>query len=237
MHFAFVISALTIGFMGSFHCIGMCGPIALTLPVAHLSGYKKLLGILLYNIGRVLTYGIIGLCFGWIGKEINFFGWQQVLSIALGLLMLFYCLNQIRPVYTSKKLLLVQYWQKYIAPFYLKLLRSTSFYATTLIGLLNGILPCGLVYIAIAGSITAANPFEGGLFMMLFGIGTIPSMFFLSLFGSFASIKMRNIIKVSSPIVIGCVGLLMILRGLNLNIPYLSPKMQENKVQCCQRDL
>src|SRR5690606_35393821 len=99
MHLAFVISALTIGFMGSFHCIGMCGPIALTLPVAHLSGYKKLLGILLYNIGRIVTYGIIGLCFGWIGKEINFFGWQQVLSIALGLLMLFYCLNQIRPVY------------------------------------------------------------------------------------------------------------------------------------------
>lgn len=84
----FLIAALSLGFLGSFHCIGMCGPIALALPLDRVSMFKKVAGGITYNLGRVFTYGILGLLFGLLGKGFVIGGYQQVLSIALGVIIL-----------------------------------------------------------------------------------------------------------------------------------------------------
>jgi sulfite exporter TauE/SafE len=230
---AFILGAITIGFMGSFHCIGMCGPIAMSLPVIHLEGWKRYLGILLYNTGRVLTYSFIGGMLGWIGSRFVLFGWQQLLSLIIGILMIGYCCMLVFRINKLKFFNLSAYWHKLVAPFFIKVMNSKNMATPLLLGLLNGLLPCGLVYIAVAGSVTAGSVQYGALFMFLFGIGTIPAMFAVSIIGHFASVKFRNGIKKISPVIVGCMGLLLVLRGMNLNIPYLSPQVQNEQVQCC----
>jgi sulfite exporter TauE/SafE len=106
-----------------------------------------------------------------------------------------------------------------------KLLSSSSPLNLILIGLLNGLLPCGLVYAAIGGSIATGNVIEGAFFMMAFGIGTLPMMFTAVLLSNFISINFRNKIRKIIPIFIILMGCLFILRGLNLGVPYLSPKI------------
>src|SRR4051812_6383152 len=85
---AFFLVAISLGFLGSFHCVGMCGPIALALPVHHRTPYIKHLLILLYNSGRILTYSLLGLFAGLLGKSLSVFGFQQALSIFVGLSIL-----------------------------------------------------------------------------------------------------------------------------------------------------
>jgi uncharacterized protein len=81
-------TALLLGLLGSFHCVGMCGPIAFMLPVSRDNKLKKIFQIFLYHIGRLLAYSTIGLAFGVVGKSLNLFGFQQQLSIFIGALMI-----------------------------------------------------------------------------------------------------------------------------------------------------
>ena len=81
-------SALIFGLLGSFHCVGMCGPIAFMLPIDRTNSYKKIIQIFTYHLGRILAYSLIGLFFGLVGKSLYIFGIQQQLSIAIGVLMI-----------------------------------------------------------------------------------------------------------------------------------------------------
>lgn len=229
---AFIIAALSIGFLGSFHCIGMCGAIALSLPVQHLEGWKKYIGIMLYNVGRVLTYSLLGALFGWLGSRFALFGWQQIVSVILGIAMLFiaimYLLQQ--KMHNSW---IDKVWNQRLIKIIAPLFQSKSLGMPMLIGLLNGLLPCGLVYMAITGATATSDPILGAIFMGSFGLGTLPAMILFAITGQFVAVKYRNGIKKISPIIIGCMGLLLLLRGLDLNIPYISPSMVEEKVECC----
>lgn len=235
MTWVIFISALSIGFVGSFHCIGMCGPLALALPVQHLSGIRKAIGILLYNSGRVCTYAVLGAIFGWLGSRFSMFGWQQGLSIGLGILLIISFIAAIM----HKKLLigtkLGKYWNKYIIAALTPLFKIRSMRMLFVIGLLNGLLPCGLVYMAIAGAIATDTTINGAIFMAAFGLGTLPSMMVVCFSQNLISLNVRNKIRSATPYIIGCMGLLLILRGMNLNIPYVSPKMEEQKVSCCHK--
>ena len=82
------LSGLALGFLGSLHCIGMCGPIALALPSQSKSKLSFYSGRLLYNLGRVITYSIMGLIIGLIGQKINLAGYQQIISVILGIAIL-----------------------------------------------------------------------------------------------------------------------------------------------------
>ncbi len=227
-------TALTIGALGSFHCVGMCGPIALALPIQPKSGSSKFLGGLTYNLGRIFTYAIFGAIFGSIGKGFTFFGTQQYLSIALGILILlsvlipFGILNKINPnSYISRFIGQLKGGMR-------KFLMQRSYKSLLTIGLLNGLLPCGLVYIGIAGAIGTGNPLNGAIFMALFGLGTLPIMFGVTLLGNLISIKIRTLVRKSFPVIVACIGILFIVRGLNFGIPYLSPKAENDQViECC----
>lgn len=232
-----MLSALALGFLGSFHCIGMCGPIVLALPSHQQHRYVKVFSSLLYNVGRVITYGILGLIFGLLGEGIYLGGLQQIVSIATGTIIILVILFPYILPSKMKQFSLMNYpWFKNI---FSRLFKSESYVAYLFIGLINGLLPCGFVYIALSGALLAGDTLNGSLFMMLFGIGTIPAMFSLAMAGSFVSLGFRNKIKKSIPYLSIVVGIILILRGLNLGIPYVSPTMshekQQTNVDCCQK--
>jgi uncharacterized protein len=229
-----IITGLSIGALGSFHCIGMCGPIALSLPIHSGNGFQKTLSILLYNIGRALTYAVMGLIFGLLGSSLNVFGLQQWLSIIAGCLILFLLFfstfNPGSKIVNSRFNGLIK---EKLSGF---LSADKSTFSYLVIGLLNGWLPCGLVYVAIAASFALGNVWESTLLMFAFGLGTLPIMASLMLFGKFISQQTRGVINKLVPFVIGIMAILLISRGLNLGIPYLSPSYnkQEQKVEeCC----
>lgn len=219
-------TALTLGFLGSFHCIGMCGPIALALPK---TGKGKMLFIanrLSYNLGRISTYALIGLLFGLLGKGFEIAGAQKALSIAVGisiLLMAFLPAAFRQQLNRSGKLGRLVGWLKKQMQFQF---RRRSYRSVYTIGLLNGLLPCGLVYLAAAGAITTNTPAQGALYMAAFGAGTLPAMLVLAFAGNFLSLHWRNGIKRVMPMVTVAVGLLLIVRGLELGIPFLSPVLE-----------
>ncbi|MFH4964097.1 sulfite exporter TauE/SafE family protein [Gaetbulibacter sp. M235] len=217
------ISALIFGFLGSFHCVGMCGPIAFMLPVDRNNVYKKITQILLYHVGRLLSYSIIGLVFGIIGKGLYLFGFQQQLSIIIGVLMIVVVLI---PYKTFNK-------YNFSKPIYKIISKVKSSLGTALkkktndtfltIGFLNGFLPCGLVYMAVFGAIASGNALQGSIYMLFFGLGTIPLMTSAIYFSNFLKGAMRQKIQKAIPVLVIVIGALFILRGLGLGIPYLSP--------------
>ena len=232
-----IIAALTMGFLGSFHCIGMCGPIALALPVGHFSSGAKVAAILLYNLGRVITYAVFGVLFGLIGQGFALAGFQQIMSVVIGSILLIVVLF---PYSWSQKMGIAK-WNGLVNKVKMKLgllFKQCSFSALFSIGLLNGLLPCGLVYMAIAGSVAVADAAKGSLFMALFGLGTIPAMFTVTIVKDFISLNVRNKIQKAVPVFVGVMALLLILRGLNLGIPYISPKVQQAEcttMSCCAK--
>jgi len=171
-----LISAFVLGLLGSFHCIGMCGPIAFMLPVDRTNAYKKVSQITIYHIGRLLAYSIIGLIFGLIGKSLNIFGFQQQLSIAIGVIMI---LAVIIPQKTFNKYNFSKPIYKLISKVKSalgKALKKKTSDTFLTIGFLNGFLPCGLVYMAVFAAIAGGNALNGSLYMIVFGLGTIPLM-------------------------------------------------------------
>ncbi|WP_425075939.1 sulfite exporter TauE/SafE family protein [Psychroserpens sp. S379A] len=216
-------SALIFGLLGSFHCVGMCGPIAFMLPVDRSNSFKKVTQISVYHIGRLLAYAIIGLCFGLIGKSLYLFGIQQQLSIVIGVLMIVVVLI---PVQTFNKYNLSKPLYRVISKVKSSLgkaLKKKTADTFLTIGFLNGFLPCGLVYMAVFASLTMSSAVESSLYMMLFGLGTIPLMTTAIYLGKFLNSTVKQRIQKAIPVFVVIIGLLFIIRGMGLGIPYLSP--------------
>ncbi len=219
----FYIAALVFGFFTSFHCIGMCGPIAIALPLKRNTWYSKVTSSLLYNFGRTITYGFLGAIFGLLGKGFKMSGFQSWVSIIVGILMI---LSVLFPVLFHQKQYIDRIMYSYVGKMisaFRKLFKKSTYPSLFFIGLLNGLLPCGPVYAAIALAIVGGSILSGSLYMILFGLGTIPIMLSLNLIGHTISISMRNKIRKVIPVFIIIIGILFILRGLHLGIPYVSP--------------
>lgn len=230
-----IFSGFIIGLLGSLHCIGMCSPIALALPIVGNSRIQLVTSRLLYNFGRILTYAFFGLIFGVIGDRIQLFGLQQIVSIILGSLII---LRLIIPQkYSFIKITIIQTVVGRLKQEFSRMFGKNSMRSLFIIGLLNGFLPCGFVYVGIAGAIATGDAFQGAGFMTLFGLGTLPIMFAASLFSSVLSIKARLNFRKAIPVFSFIIGILFIMRGLNLGIPYVSPKMvphqTQTEIDCC----
>jgi len=231
-----LLSAFILGLMGSLHCVGMCGPIAFMLPVDRTNNFKKGGQIALYHLGRLLAYGSIGLLFGLLGKGLYVFGLQQKLSIGIGLVMIALALlplgkwthfNPAKPVYRILSQLKSKLGKE--------LSKKTADTFLT-IGFLNGFLPCGMVYMALFGAVAMGNAPQGGLYMVLFGLGTVPLMTTAIYFSGLLKGVTRQRVNQLIPIFVVIIGTLFILRGLGLGIPYISPKpavvMVTNTQEC-----
>ena len=216
-------SAVIFGLLGSLHCIGMCGPIAFMLPVDRNNSYRKVVQIAMYHFGRLLAYGSIGLVFGLVGKGFYLFGMQQQLSIFIGIVMIVIVIipaKKFNRYNVSKPLFKVISKVKSSLGQALKK-RTTDTFLT--IGFLNGFLPCGLVYMAVFASIAMQNALLGSLYMMLFGLGTIPLMTSAIYLGKILNSNIKQRIQKTIPVFVFIIGVLFIIRGMGLGIPYLSP--------------
>jgi uncharacterized protein len=219
-----ILAGLSLGFAGSFHCVGMCGPLALSLPVYHLQGIKKTVAHFLYNMGRVFTYSVLGFLFGMLGKGFAAAGWQQLFSIVTGSAMLILTLLY----FVWKK----NYQPKWLQQFNRTVQKNIAYFLQQknnsgyfLLGTVNGLLPCGMVYMAIAAALVTGDVWQSTLLMGSFGLATLPAMLLLGIVGSGISISVRQKMKQVTPIVMILVSCLLILRGMNLGIPFISPQM------------
>jgi sulfite exporter TauE/SafE len=235
------ITPLTIGLVGSLHCMGMCGPIVVALPLKKHNLASKIAGALLYNSGRIVTYGVIGILFGMLGRGIRLAGFQQWTSILLGVAMV---VSVLYPILFRGKITIGSLFAGYSSRLIVrlrKLFADRSYFSLLMIGLLNGLLPCGLVYVAVAGAIASGHVLNGALFMMLFGLGTVPLLLTASLASDMIGQRIRSKMQRMVPYFVFLLGVLFILRGMSLGIPYVSPtaeklvpKVMMNKGSCCQ---
>ncbi|MGV3754118.1 MAG: sulfite exporter TauE/SafE family protein [Verrucomicrobiota bacterium] len=212
-------TAFMLGLVGSLHCAGMCGPLALALPVAGKTRGDFVLGRVLYNLGRILTYTGIGAVFGLVGQSFALAGFQKWVSLVAGVAILLGLVASTRiglglPITKSVM------WLKSSVG---RLLQQRTFGSLFLLGSLNGLLPCGLVYVAAAAAAATGSLQMGVLSMATFGVGTLPVMLGLGLPGrklqGIFSFRLQNLVPISLVVL----GVLLILRGMELGIPYLSP--------------
>ncbi|CAN1491092.1 COG2836 Uncharacterized conserved protein [Flavobacteriaceae bacterium] len=226
-----LFTAFIFGLISSFHCIGMCGPIAMMLPVDRNNQAKKVTQIITYHLGRLFAYSTIGFIFGMLGKGFLLAGMQQKMSIFIGIAMILIILipekvvanyNFSKPIFKVISKIKTTLGSQF---------KNKSYKSLFTIGLLNGFLPCGMVYVALFGAIAMQSPTLGILYMVLFGLGTVPMMSSIVYLNSFLTIPIRNKIQKAIPYVAVFLGIVFILRGLGLGIPYISPSNMSLFVQ------
>ncbi|MHC0440604.1 sulfite exporter TauE/SafE family protein [Flavobacterium sp. 3-210] len=224
-------SAFILGLISSLHCVGMCGPIAVMLPVDHQDEAKKVIQIVTYHLGRLTAYAAIGFIFGLLGRGFFMAGIQQKISIFIGIAMIAVILipektfakyNFSKPVYKVISKIKSSLGSQF---------KKKTYKSLFIIGLLNGFLPCGMVYVALFGAIAMQSASLGVLYMLLYGLGTIPLMTIVVYMHSLLKLPFRNKIQKAIPYVAVFIGVLFILRGLGLGIPYLSPSNMSLFVQ------
>jgi sulfite exporter TauE/SafE len=215
------ISALLYGILGSIHCVGMCGPLAMAVP-SRLSLWGK---ITYYQIGRLTSYTFLGLLIGTLGFIFQNQGFQNSLSILagsilIGMVVIPFIVQLINRNYSfSLKLPFPTKFKSYFS----RLINTQSPWAPLGFGILNGLLPCGLVYYALTGALATGSSWQGALYMFLFGLGSIPALSAVMIMkNKFLQNQTSTLLKLI-PIITIILGILLILRGLSLGIPYVSP--------------
>jgi sulfite exporter TauE/SafE len=224
--------ALTMGLMSSFHCIGMCGPIALAIPVQGGGKFKRFAAVFVYNSGRAITYALLGILLGFFGSSIAFIGYLRYLSILSGILMLAYVFwpNQL-----DRHLHPPLFWKKFVQQIknqMSSLLRSPAWHSSFLLGSLNGLLPCGLVFLALISSLATGSPLYGGLFMLIFGLGTMPAMLAVGFFKQWFGTNLRSRMRKLMPVMLTVAGIILIARGLLIQYPSNIDNKQSSITVC-----
>lgn len=207
-------TALLVGFFGSFHCVGMCGPIAMAIPRQSNRFWPLTGSALLYNVGRILTYTFIGLFFGFVGVGFTISGFQGALSIFLGVTIILGV--SIKRYSTIPVPAFITGFSNWVTTTYGKLLRKESKFALVGLGVLNGLLPCPFVYTALAAAVLTNTPVHSAGYMALFGLGTFPAMYFMYLSPNLLSLKLRTSVRKAVPYFALALGILLIIRGLTL---------------------
>ena len=216
-------TALLLGLVGSLHCAGMCGPLALALPTTGNARATFVLGRVAYNVGRILTYCLLGAAFGLIGQTLAFAGFQRWVSLVAGSAILIGLLASSRFAVSVPVARAVAWVKSGLSA----LLRRRSLASVFSLGVLNGLLPCGLVYAACAGAVATGDLLSGVEYMAAFGFGTVPMMLGIGLVGQKLQFTLRFKLQRLIPACLALVAVLLILRGLSLGIPYLSPDLAD----------
>lgn len=219
-------AAISIGFLGSLHCAGMCGPLLFALQPE--KGWRS--SHAMHHLGRLSVYMLFGAAAGAIGSTFSMMGVQQAFSLIIGGILVLSVL--LLPFSRFMK-----NWEGSLSKYSLRLSSwvhqsgSKGHARSYGLGLANGILPCGLVYLAVAGAANTFTPWDGTLFMLLFGAGTLPMLLVVRYAGALLPLQLRNRMKRLIPISVLVIGLLLMVRGMNLGIPYLSPQQADNTTE------
>lgn len=230
MEIEFLVAALILGLSSSLHCVGMCGPIALSMGLTKKQATNFYLQNLSYQFGRIITYSILGMFLGIVGQAFQLAGLQQSLTIGVGvLLILMACFSFGGKDFASKIPFLSNSLLK-VKVALGKLLQKADYKSRFTTGLLNGLLPCGMVYMALTASLAAGGIWQSAAYMAVFGLGTLPLMFLVVVLGQVMTQSLRLKMVKAVPFVMIILGALFILRGLELGIPYLSPKAEAMQI-------
>lgn len=224
MEVALIISALGLGFASGFHCIGMCGPIALSMGLTKKQATNFYLQNLTYQFGRIATYSLLGAILGIVGQGFQMVGFQQYLTIGVGVILIMMAIFSFGGKDFASKIPFLSTFLLKVKLNLSKLLQKADYRSRFATGILNGFLPCGMVYMALTASLAAGGIWQSAVFMSLFGLGTLPCMFFVVLLGNLMTTALRIKILKFVPVMMIILGGLFIVRGLEIGIPYLSPK-------------
>ena len=221
----------------------MCGPIALAVPVKRHSNWRILSGVIQYNLGRVITYFFLGILIGIIGISATTFGVLQWLSIATGIFLIVFAWRKWIGSRIEQKLA-IPALNSFVSRNIGKLMRSNQPGKLLMLGGLNGLLPCGMVFLALGNALLAGSPTSSAMAMAAFGLGTLPSMLAVGFAANRFTMGWRAKLNKAVPYLLTVVGLLIVLRGMNLNIPFISPQVktivteqqdEEVEMSCCSK--
>jgi sulfite exporter TauE/SafE len=201
----------------------MCGPLVMALPISQKNGAQKIAALILYHLGKISSYAILGIIFGMFGSQFPVFGFQKNISIVIGVTMLLYVIYVfiLKPKHIHIGILNGLYNR--IVNLLGNLFKQKSIVSFLFIGILNGLLPCGMIYLALSSALATQSVLQGGLLMAFFGLGTVPALIMVALGGQYMGFAFRRKLQKLLPVFIFGMGVLLILRGLNLGIPYISP--------------
>lgn len=214
-----ITAAFLIGFLGSMHCVGMCGGLVTTLAMSRSNIWWS--GLISYQLGRILTYTFFGLIAGMIGMAITQVNWfadmQRGLTIVAGILMIVFGFN-LAGWLADPLVNLVSKFTKFVG------LTKWIHAATSsrmpmswfMVGLFNGLLPCGLVYAGLALSLSSGNIVLSAGMMFAFGLGTVPAMMFVPTILKSASPKTRGWVLKVAAILLIAMGIFTMIRGSSL---------------------
>jgi len=215
-----ILTIISIAFLGSFgHCIGMCGGIVVAYSTIKIepasSKVSKSVAHLLYNFGRVLTYTILGAMFGYLGGVATFSNVANgSMLIFAGVVMILAGLSLMGKI---KFLTLIEHSfssSNVYKKAFKSVLNSKSNLSFFILGMLNGLLPCGFVYFFAITAAATADPLWGALVMFIFGVSTIPAMFSLGFLSSLASAtSFRNMMMSLSSVAVILYGAFTIYNG------------------------
>ncbi len=234
-----IISALVLGFTTGFHCLGMCGPIALSLGISKKKQVNFLLQNLIYQLGRIATYAFLGMLLGLVGKSFEMAGFQSYLSVFAGVVLILMAISSFGGSDVATKIPFLNSFLLKVKMNLGKLLSKSNYSSRFLTGVLNGFLPCGMVYVALTSSLATEGVWQSALFMALFGLGTFPFMFLVVLFGNLITSATRSLFLKFVPVMMIILGGMFILRGLDLKIPYISPPKKALQLKtkgCCDAE-
>jgi len=217
----FYFSAFLIGLAGSVHCVGMCGPLALAIPGASKDkGFTFFLRTIAYQISRISGYGVLGLIVGFFSQGMQITGIQPYFSLLSGIILLFLGFFGIIPeVNAFSKYPIIQHFQVKINQIIGTVMTNEHFSTPFVLGFLNAMLPCGMIYIAMGTGLSSGNMSEAALYLISFGLGTLPLMFMMSLSGQFLSLQMRRSWQKTIPIIFMISGIILIYKGMNIDLP------------------
>lgn len=219
------LTSVLLGLSSNLHCLGMCGPLVMAVPMDRSSNWSIIWNLVQYHFGRILSYSLLGFLFGIIGLGLHFFGILQWISILFGVAMLFFAWKKWWLQKVEKALMSFGVFKNYNLIFK-KTIHSNSAFRLLFLGVLNGFLPCGMVYLALANALLTGTEWGSALAMVFFGFGTLPALFIVGFAANFITPSFRKKMNQLMPYLMSIVAILLILRGLNLGIPLVSPKIE-----------
>lgn len=223
---------LLLGLTGSLHCVGMCGPLLLALPLDAAGKRDVLRRLLVYHSGRILTYSALGVFFGLVGQGLAVAGFQKILSIGAGIFMLGMALMAWRFEQLITALPGFGAFTRRVKQAMGALLQRHPDKGLFSLGLLNGLLPCGMVYAALAGAIAAAEGASGGLFMAVFGLGTLPLLLGIHFLGRSLGAAVRRNVGFAKPVLLAVAGILLLQRGFHLDLSLFESAVPKAGLDC-----
>jgi len=233
-----IFSIVTVAFLGSVgHCIGMCGGIIVAYSSTKIDGtwskYAQSIAHLIYSLGRITTYTLLGAIFGAIGGVVSFNNIANgTLTILAGIFMILAGLSLVGKLSFLTRLEHSFSGSRWYQDIFRQVLRSKSLYSFYILGLLNGLLPCGLVYFFAVTAASTGSPLWGAFVMLIFGLSTVPALFSLGMFaGIFTKSSMRKTMMSLAAIVVVFYGIYTIYRGYDFVV-----HPDKSLLNCCETE-